>query len=115
MNKRSIRYRDTWAAPGSQLHAALTDGNKKLAESIYTQCEKDRAKLEGRDKPALQVRFGQIDHDVKGGAIHDPTAVRIMNAVAPIPGVNVLNHVDRHGKPYMGCQAERYEKPSCAF
>jgi hypothetical protein len=86
MNKRSIQYRDTWAAPGSQLHAALTDGNKRLADSIYTQCEKDRAKLEGRDKPALQVRFGPIDHDLKGGPILDPTAVRIMNAPIPILG-----------------------------
>jgi hypothetical protein len=48
MNKRSIRYRDTWAAPGSQLHAALTEGNKKLAEKIYQDCEKDRAKLEAK-------------------------------------------------------------------
>ncbi|MEZ2310806.1 hypothetical protein AB6809_29600 [Paraburkholderia sp. RCC_158] len=51
MNNRSIRYKDTWAAPGSRLHAALEDGNKKLAEQIYQECERERAKLEGRDKP----------------------------------------------------------------
>jgi hypothetical protein len=83
MNRRCIRYKDTWAAPGSQLHAALTDGNKKLAERIYLQCEEDAKKLL-KNTVALQVQFGPIDHDIKGGAIYDPTAVRIMNAPVPI-------------------------------
>jgi hypothetical protein len=88
MNKRSIRYRDTWAAPGSQLHAALTEGNKKLAEKIYQDCEKERAKLEAKGA-AVRVSFEPVDHAIDGTPIHDPTAVRIMNAITPIPGVNV--------------------------
>jgi hypothetical protein len=61
MNKRSIRYRDTWAAPGSQLHAALEDGNKPLAEKIYAEWERDRAKLEGS-------MLKRIDAGVKTGS-----------------------------------------------
>ncbi|QRE00496.1 hypothetical protein [Burkholderia phage BCSR129] len=41
---RCIRYKDTWAAPGSALHQALTDGNKKAAEKIYNECERRLAK-----------------------------------------------------------------------
>lgn len=52
MNHRSIRYRDTWAAPGSQLHAAIEDGDTKRAEAIYRQCEKDAAELIAKSKPA---------------------------------------------------------------
>lgn len=50
MNRRSIQFKDTWAAPGSQLHQALTDGNKNLATKIYHECENNLAKLEGREK-----------------------------------------------------------------
>jgi hypothetical protein len=49
MNRRSIQFKDTWAAPGSQLHAALTDGNKKLALKIYHECDDAQKKLEGRE------------------------------------------------------------------
>ncbi|WVR18156.1 hypothetical protein JXVLWARM_CDS_0105 [Burkholderia phage Bm1] len=45
---RCIRIKDTWAAPGSDLHRALTDGDRKKAIEIYNQCERDRAKREGR-------------------------------------------------------------------
>jgi hypothetical protein len=83
MNKRSIRYKDTWAAPGSRLHAALEDGNKKLAEQIYQECERDRAKLEGARN--------QCDGCVKGDAISERG-----------------HHVDRYGKSYMGCEAGKY-------
>lgn len=51
MNSKSIKYRDTYAAPGSQLHQALTDGDQKKAAAIYEQCEKDQAKLLVQVKP----------------------------------------------------------------
>lgn len=47
MNRRALPYRDTHAAPGSQLHAALEAGDKALAERIYQQCERERIALEG--------------------------------------------------------------------
>lgn len=46
MNKRAIRYRDTWAAPGSQLFEALEAGDMKKAAEIYDRCEHDRVTLE---------------------------------------------------------------------
>lgn len=39
MNKRSIKYRDTWAAPGSDLFAALEAGDTQRADAIYRECE----------------------------------------------------------------------------
>lgn len=39
MNRRAIKYRDTNAAPGSDLHAALEAGDTQRAEQIYRQCE----------------------------------------------------------------------------
>ena len=39
MNKRCIKFRDTWAAPGSQLFEALEAGDTARADSIYTECE----------------------------------------------------------------------------
>jgi hypothetical protein len=39
MNKRSIKYRDTWAAPGSQLFEALESGDAARADRIYKECE----------------------------------------------------------------------------
>ncbi len=35
MVKGAIPYRDTIAAPGSQLHKAITEGNLKLAKQVY--------------------------------------------------------------------------------
>jgi len=43
--RRPIPYKDTKAAPGSQLYAALEAGNKTLAERIYQQCEHDAREL----------------------------------------------------------------------
>ncbi|MFW6855309.1 hypothetical protein ACODYM_28880 [Burkholderia gladioli] len=45
MHRNAIKFKDTWAAPGSQLHQALVDQNLKLAERIYRQCEDDNQKL----------------------------------------------------------------------
>lgn len=39
MNKRSIKYRDTWAAPGSQLFEALEAGDMARADRIYKEYE----------------------------------------------------------------------------
>ena len=47
MNSRSIRYRDTWAAPGSQLFEALESGDRAKADQIYIKCEIDRRIAEG--------------------------------------------------------------------
>jgi hypothetical protein len=52
MHRNSIRYKDVWAAPGSELHATLEEAHgiarpAKLAkaETIYQRCEKDAAEL----------------------------------------------------------------------
>jgi hypothetical protein len=39
MHRKSIKYRDTWAAPGSDLFAALEAGDAKKADAIYAACE----------------------------------------------------------------------------
>lgn len=36
---KPIKYKDTTAAPGSKLHAALEARDMKLAEKIYKECE----------------------------------------------------------------------------
>lgn len=46
--KGRVRYHDTIVAPGTHLMAALEKGDKKLAESIYNECERDLARLEHR-------------------------------------------------------------------
>ncbi|CAG9229378.1 hypothetical protein [Burkholderia vietnamiensis] len=45
MHIKAIKFKDTWAAPGSQLHAALEDKDLVLARKIYDQCEDDNKKL----------------------------------------------------------------------
>lgn len=47
MNRKSIKFKDTNAAPGSQLHAALLECDYIKAEKIYHQCERERKALEG--------------------------------------------------------------------
>jgi hypothetical protein len=42
------RFKDTWAAPGSQLYAALEDDDRKKASAIYYECEKRLAIEQGR-------------------------------------------------------------------
>lgn len=46
MNSKSIRYRDTYAAPGSQLFEALEAGQTIKAVDIYLSCEYQRISLE---------------------------------------------------------------------
>lgn len=41
MNARCIKYRDTWAAPGSQLFEVLDAGDTVRADSIYMECESE--------------------------------------------------------------------------
>lgn len=45
MHRNAIRFKDTCAAPGSQLHAALEGKDFELARKIYDQCEADNRKL----------------------------------------------------------------------
>lgn len=45
MHRNAIKFKDTWAAPGSQLHAALEDRDLALARKIYDQCEEDNRLL----------------------------------------------------------------------
>lgn len=47
-NEMCKRFKDTWAAPGSQLYAALEDGDRKKADAIYNECEKRLAQEQGR-------------------------------------------------------------------
>jgi hypothetical protein len=37
VNKRCIKYKDVWAAPGSQLHEALLAGDMKVVERLYQE------------------------------------------------------------------------------
>lgn len=53
MNARCIRYRDTWAAPSSQLFEALEAGDVVRANRIYTECE-----------IALYRSYGLPDHHI---------------------------------------------------
>jgi uncharacterized protein (DUF1778 family) len=46
---KCLRYKDTWAAPGSQLYEALENGDKAKAEAIYQECEVAFKRLTGRD------------------------------------------------------------------
>ena len=39
-NRKLIPYKDTFAAPGSELYKALQDKNEKKAAQIYNECEK---------------------------------------------------------------------------
>jgi len=41
---RGIKYKDTTAAPGSKLYAALEVKDLKLAEKLYNECEKEYRK-----------------------------------------------------------------------
>jgi hypothetical protein len=36
-----LKYKDTWAAPGSKLYDALQDRDYKKAEAIYKECERE--------------------------------------------------------------------------
>lgn len=49
MPASGVRYKDVRVAPNSQLAQALVDGDRKKAEAIYQQCERDLARLEGRN------------------------------------------------------------------
>lgn len=52
MHRKSLPYLDTYAAPGSQLHEALTLGETSKAKRIYEQCEQDaRDLLKPKVKP----------------------------------------------------------------
>lgn len=48
MNKRAIKYRDTHAAPGSELFEALEAGDMARADSIYRKCDAEMKLREGR-------------------------------------------------------------------
>jgi dihydrodipicolinate synthase/N-acetylneuraminate lyase len=44
------KYKDTWAAPNSDLYKALEAGDRKKAEAIYQECEAmNRKLLEGKN------------------------------------------------------------------
>lgn len=45
MHVKAKPYRDTWAAPGSQLFEALEAGDAKKAAEIYEECEWEARKL----------------------------------------------------------------------
>lgn len=48
MGKGCRCYKDVVVAPGTQLMAALDEGDHKKAAAIYNECERDLARLEGR-------------------------------------------------------------------
>jgi hypothetical protein len=41
MAKKTLKYKDTTVAQGSQLYEALEAGDHKLAEKIWQECEKE--------------------------------------------------------------------------
>lgn len=42
MNKRAIKFRDVWVAPGSECFAALEAGQVIKAMEIVMRCERER-------------------------------------------------------------------------
>ncbi len=38
-----LPFRDTWAAPGSDMHKALSEGNKTKAKEIYERDQREQA------------------------------------------------------------------------
>jgi hypothetical protein len=63
MHKNAIRYRDTWAAPGSQLFEAVINAQHALAERIYRECEKrltDEQKLPEADGFCIDDGYGVV-------------------------------------------------------
>lgn len=58
-HKKCRRYRDTWAAPGSQLFEALEAGDRTRADRIYTICEMERSAREGTFTALIAVQMGE--------------------------------------------------------
>lgn len=48
MHRNCIKYKDVWAAPGSNLHAALTEKKAELAAKLYKECQEREATLNKR-------------------------------------------------------------------
>lgn len=48
LGKGCVRYKGVVVAPGTQLMAALDEGDHKKASALYNDCERTQAKLEGR-------------------------------------------------------------------
>lgn len=72
MHKNSKRYRDTWAAPGSQLFEALESGDSKRAAYIYEVCEKERELREGAMVVFMPPSPVQLEEIKKFGRIVTP-------------------------------------------
>lgn len=54
--KNSIKYKDTYAAKGSQLHAALTEGDATKAKQIYNETtERMKALTPNKEKQDASV------------------------------------------------------------
>jgi len=70
---KTLKYKDTTVAPGSKLHAAITDGDLKLAEKIYQECEKEYRKYwvkrlwEVDDEPTLRAENKMLQERVDAG------------------------------------------------
>jgi hypothetical protein len=68
MHRKSLPYKDTWAAPGSQLYLALENNNMGLAKAIYEQCEAEARDLVTRYEPSqkegIHVRLAPANAEV---------------------------------------------------
>ena len=70
---KTLKYKDTTVAQGSKLHAAITDGDLKLAEKIYQECEKEYRKYwvkrlwEVDDEPTLRAEHKMLQERVDAG------------------------------------------------
>lgn len=51
MHKNCIKYKDLYAAPGSDLHKALESKDMELAERLYQKGEKDARELLAKHSP----------------------------------------------------------------
>lgn len=51
---KCLQFRDTWAAPGSDLYAALEAGDQQKAKQIYDACE---ARLRKEQGPTRVVKI----------------------------------------------------------
>lgn len=104
MNRNSIRYRDTWAAPGSALYSALEASDTKLAERIYQQCEREARELLERSQTQpttmkQKLTFQTVPADMRpffiDGTLISVDAVATSIEDGPHKGCHIFTSRDR--------------------
>lgn len=61
MKSEPVKYKDTLAVPGSELHRLLTEGKTKAAEASYQATEQRHRKLMGlSDERTTETRLSEV-------------------------------------------------------